>query len=483
MKLHQPCQHGRVASDRTAATVSTHFIGWGESRGEASSSTQRARERGSVLVIVLWIAFGLVSIALYFGHSMFFEFRASDNNVAGVEAEQAIEGAARYVSYTLTNLVAAGQMPEIQTYEQEEVPLGDSTFWLIGRANSETQSAVPFFGLIDEASKLNLNTATLEMLQALPRMTSQLAAGIIDWRDTNSEATVNGAESETYQARNPAYSCKNADFESVEELRLVFGADPLILFGEDYNRNGILDANENDADLSPPSDNRDSRLDLGILDYVTVYSGEPNVRTNGSPRISVSGGGQTELPQLLQEKFGQARATEIQQQIQATGGTYGSVLEFYLRTKMKPDELAQIEGDLTVTNATYIPGLINVNTASAAVLACVPGIGPDKASQVVASRQSQGGNLTSMAWVTQALDEASVVQAGPYLTSRCYQFTADIAAVGHHGRGYRRTQFVFDTSEGKPKIIYRRDLSRLGWALGTEARERMTLAQLNQKNR
>ena len=44
--------------------------------------------------IVLWIAFGLVSLALYFGHSMMFELRASDNRVASQSAEQIIDGAA-----------------------------------------------------------------------------------------------------------------------------------------------------------------------------------------------------------------------------------------------------------------------------------------------------------------------------------------------------------------------------------------------------
>jgi hypothetical protein len=39
------------------------------------------------------------------------------------------------------------------------------------------------------------------------------------------------------------------------------------------------------------------------------------------------------------------------------------------------------------------------------------------------------------------------------------------------GRGYRRARFVFDTTEGTPKIIYRQSLSHLGWALGLETRQ------------
>ena len=62
-----------------------------------------------------------------------------------------------------------------------------------------------------------------------------------------------------------------------------------------------------------------------------------------------------------------------------------------------------------------------------------------------------------------------------------YQFTADIAAVGHHGRGYQRVRFVIDTTEtggdGQPKILYRQDLTHLGWALGSDVRQTLLLAQ------
>ena len=77
--------------------------------------------------------------------------------------------------------------------------------------------------------------------------------------------------------------------------------------------------------------------------------------------------------------------------------------------------------------------------------------------------------------VVDALGASSPVikalQTGDYITARTYQFEADIAAVGPFGRGYRRVKFIFDTSDGTPKIIFRQDLSSLGWALGDKARE------------
>jgi hypothetical protein len=59
------------------------------------------------------------------------------------------------------------------------------------------------------------------------------------------------------------------------------------------------------------------------------------------------------------------------------------------------------------------------------------------------------------------------------ITTRSFQYSADIAAVGPEGRGYRRVRFVFDLSDGTPKIIHRQDLSRLGWALGDTVREKL----------
>jgi type II secretory pathway component PulK len=419
-------------------------------------------KRGSVLIIVLWVAFGLVSLALYLANSMSFELRASDNRAASAQAEQAIAGAARYASNILANVQETGTLPDLTRYRYEAVSVGESMFWLLGRGNERQDTlGLPVFGLLDEASKLNVNTATLEMLQTLPRMTPELAAAIVDWRDANDDVTEGGAESQTYLRRNPPYRCKNANFESIDELRLVFGAYLDILYGEDANLNGVLDANENDGDASPPSDNRDGRLDSGILDYLTIYTRQPATGTNVNRPQDVAA--------LLVEKFGPERAGQIQ-----VPGNLGSVLEFYVRTSLTREEFTQIETNLVGTN---LVGLVNVNTASEAVLACIPGIGFDKAPTLVAYRKTNPGQLNTVAWVKDVLDRESALRAAPWLTGHTYQFTADVAAVGRYGRGYQRARFVFDTSEGVPKILYRQDLSHLGWALGPDVRRTLLLAR------
>jgi DNA uptake protein ComE-like DNA-binding protein len=431
------------------------------------------------LVIVLWVSLGLVSLALYFGHSMTLELRAADNRLASLEAEQAIDGAARYAGYLLTHLEEPGRPPELQTYQREAAVVGEASFWFVGRDNQRTATDQPVFGLVDEASKLNLNTATQQMLEALPGMTAELAAAIIDWRDADNDVSEGGgAEEQTYLLRTPSYRCKNGRFESVDELRLVLGADLEILSGEDWNRNGVLDPNENDGTATPPADNRDGRLDAGIFEYLTVYSRESNTNLlTGTNRVSVTGAGAAQrLAPVLQNAFGANRANQILQPLTGPNGTFRSPLEFYVRSHqrqngMTADEFAQIADSLTVTNGTYVEGLVNVNTASEAVLACLPGVGTDRAASLVNYRQSNSANqLRSVAWIAEVLDANNAIQLGPYITARSYQYTADVAAVGRLGRGYRRTRFVFDTADGTPRLVYRQDLSHLGWALGRRAR-------------
>jgi DNA uptake protein ComE-like DNA-binding protein len=455
-------------------------------------------QEGSTFVIVLWIAFGLVSMALYFGNSMSSELRASDHRVSGIVAEQAIEGAARYVNFILANQPTNGFLPDLTTYVSEGGRIGDAQFWLIGRdTNSTLNGAAPTeisFGLVDESSKLNLNTASSNMLvslmETLPKANQDLATAILDWRDTNG-----GVVYQTYYATRPQpYQSKNGPFESIDELRLLYAGDKDTLFGEDINRNGILDPNETDS-------NHNGQLEPGALEYVTVYSREPNTYSNGTARVSlrnVTDGGP--FSQLLQNALGANKANQALINLGVrtfTGGggngggggggggnstprTFVSPLQVYRSSRMSSDDFAKIADALTtqaITNA-YIEGRINVNTASAEVLACLPGISdtPDLAQTLITYRQSNPDKLGSIAWVADALGQnntsaLATLQTNDCITVRSYQFTADIAALGPNGRGYHRTRFIFDTADGSPKIVYRQDLTHLGWALGKRVRQ------------
>lgn len=447
-------------------------------------------EAASILVIVLWVAFGLCAIALYFAHAMTLEYQAADNEVAGMEAEQAIEGAALYISNMLVMQQVSNSLPSPPAFRADNVKVGDATFWLIGRDTNDLTSSAqgdhPVWGLVDEASKVNLNYASAAMLQNLPNMTANLSAAMYDWQtSSNAQPSSGGAKSETYSALNPAYLCKSAPYETIDELNMVYGFNLDYLFGEDANLNGMLDPNENDGATTPPNDNQDGILDPGVLEYVTTWTrGESLTASNGMARIAVNNTTalrsfiQTNFPSLLQyvtAAGGGGRPNSAGGGPGGAGGAaagYNSVFQFYVMSGMPDTSFQQIEPYLiNPTNA----GLINVNTATATALACIPGIGLTLAPQVLAYRQSNPPLIPTITWLKTALgsDAAIAGQVGPYITGYSYVYTADVAAVGHHGRGYRRVRFVFDCSSGTPLIVYRQDLTHLGWALGKKLHDQL----------
>jgi DNA uptake protein ComE-like DNA-binding protein len=431
----------------------------------------RSTQRGSVLIIVMWVCLGLIALTLYFANSMGSELRAADNRVAEASARQAVAGGIRYASYVLTHYATGGAVPDIEDYQAGALPVGDAKFWFIGRNTDEAPTNEPYFSLVDESSKLNLNTATRAMLEALPGMTPELADAIITWRRASGATTTDdlGGSDNTYSQLDPPRRNKGGPFESVDELRLAYGATLDIIVGEDANRNGALDANEDDGEQSAPYDNQDGALLAGILEYVTVYSRQPTTSASGARRINITNAqGRGQLAQrLTQAGITQQRATQIMQRL--GNNEYTSVADFMLASQMTADEFALIHTEVTASTGAA-QGLVNVNTASETVLACIPGIGVENASTLVAFRLAHRDELTSMHWLTQVLTPGNLRRAGQYITDQSYQFSADVAAVGHNGRGYCREKVVFDVTAGTPRIVYRQDLTAFGWALGTEAR-------------
>src|SRR5262249_8338285 len=151
----------------------------------------------------------------------------------------------------------------------------------------------------------------------------------------------------------------------------------------------------------------------------------------------------SDLGQLLRSAISPDRWLLVQRYLALTNGapprTYESPLRLYRRGRMTADEFAKIADQVTTvaTNNAYIDGRININTASAEVLSCLPGISdtPDLAQTLVTYRQSNPDKLGTIAWIVDALGQngssaLDALQTNDCITVRSYQFTADIAALG-----------------------------------------------------
>ena len=422
-------------------------------------------ERGSILIFTLWLATGLAAAALLVGHTSMLHYRQEANVETIISADFATEGALRYVQQVLTTAATAGTLPDLAKYQAEDLTIGNCRVWLLGRSDDNTV-ADPVYGLTDEAAKLNLNTAPVEQLELLPGMTLELANAIIDWRDPDSDISPYGAESDTYMSMTPAYTAKNAPFETVDELRLLHGATRLLLEGRDLNRNSLLESWERNR-VETDRERLTTIPDTGILAQVTTCSREPNTAASGQAKVNLNG----PLPavrQALISVLGNTQGTASAIAARLGTNPVASVLDFCLKAKLSATEAAQVFDRFTTVAGTVVRGRININTAGTAVLACLPGIGTENASKLVAYRLQNTGNLASPLWLASAIGNDAATKAGAFITTRSYQVTADIVAVGPNGRSFRRTRFIFDTSTGTgtPVIVSRRDLTHLGWPLG-----------------
>ena len=176
--------------------------------------------------------------------------------------------------------------------------------------DSEGLAAGSRYGLVDESSKINLNTLVFsdalqegvarEILMQLPEMTEEIADSILDWLDSDDDARDFGVETGFYQGLSPAYAAKNGPMDSLDELLLIPGITPQLLFGLDTNRNGVLDPDEAAAnDISV----NDSDLYLGWSAYLTLYSKESNLTAEGLPRINVNADDLEQLYDDLKSTF------------------------------------------------------------------------------------------------------------------------------------------------------------------------------------
>ena len=282
----------------------------------------------------------------------------------------------------------------------------------IGHGGNPDQLGTWTFGIRDEEARLNINSASREELAKLPGASESLAAAIVDFRDDNDQVTAGGAESDTYLALNPPYHPRNAPFESVDELKMVYGMTPDLFPGEDLNRNSILDPEENDGEANKPMDDQDGRLDLGWSEWVTIHSSMANINAKGEERISIQEADETELTNIPNVTTDLAKAivayredNEFQNVAQlldvvatsdddddnnrgnaSRNGNSGNSGNKLITT----DDFKGMADYVTVKTDTNLSGRVNVNSASQEVLECLPGMTRQLAAALVNHRSSSG---------------------------------------------------------------------------------------------
>ncbi len=128
-------------------------------------------------------------------------------------------------------------------------------------------------------------------------------------------------------------------------------------------------------------------------------------------------------------------------------------------------EMIAICDRFTVETVPVIPGLINVNTASAIVLRTIPGLTEEQVTNIIAQRQQlTGEEKSSIGWLVAygVVDPETFALISNMLTTRSIQFSADVIGFADHTGTFKRFEVVVEMRGHLAQIVYFRDISSLG---------------------
>jgi type II secretory pathway component PulK len=441
------------------------------------------RKQGFVLAAVLVVIMMASMVAV----SLLFRIKAEDTAVAaGAGGEQAWSAAMSGVYEAMR--IASAITAEDTDWQDNPVLFHqrlvfddavDQWFFTI-YSYRDNEEATLHFGLGDEASKLNLHTATEEMLTRLPGLTPYLVHGFLDFVDRDDIAHAQGAEQEYYDNLPRPYAAFNGPLSSVYELFLVRGFNPSVVRGNDANFNCALDlreANENDRELNP-----------GLRAYATVCSYDLDEDNDGQIRLDLNDPAETfwqvEVPGPLVEYINSARTNKIKLRHPA------ELLEGKLKLPNGTEiasgvgkaELPMVLDKFSGTLDYHLHGLINVNTASAAVLQTLPGLDESLAQNIVATRKGlRAEQRKTTAWLFEegVLEAEKFKQVAPLLTTRSRQFSFQVIGYGMPSGRYRALEVMIDVAGYEPSVVYLREITRLGlpFRITPEPNETLTTLQ------
>jgi len=315
-----------------------------------------------------------------------------------------------------------------------DVHLGRGQFRVFRRARPDEGGAI-IYGVSDEESRLNVNEASSEELSKLYGMTPDITAAIVDWRNPGNEVSPGGAKADYYLSLRPPYLPRNGPLQTVRELLMVRGVTRQLLLGRDVHQNGLIEAFEeggNEAVL-------DDVLDTGWAGLLTVDSSVKNVNAAGYDRVNIQTADQAALTGVNGITSDIARAI-IAWRGQNRFGSIADLLDVVAAPNDNPTGgpgnpgqapgpgpgnaeqapgpgpgnpraanpsgpkvisdslLMDIGDDVTAQGDADLAGVVNINTASLEVLACLPGLSRQLAQAIISFRQSNGF-FSNVAWL------------------------------------------------------------------------------------
>ncbi len=405
-------------------------------------STKTEYRKALVLVAVMWIIVLLTLIVAVVAQSGMI-----DTRITHVAAERM-----RCKWSCRAGLEMAVAILNDDATEDETAAGGDS-FYDMWSSTVTDFNSVPLddactftVEVIDEAGKLNINTATKDQLFYLPDMTEDIADSIIDWRDADDDISQGGAESGYYLNLPFGYETRNAGFKTIRELLLVKGVTRGLLYGD-----ATLDENV-------------SEYNAGWINYLTCYSYDTNKDAEGSDRVNVNSANESQLTSQLGISQGHARWIVQNRSFDSIGDLISANSPAEPREGGNNDQAQVLDlqtyysivDKITVSDQNVTPGRVNINTAPEYVLLALFEGDEQAAYDVVAYRESLGVGITSLAELQglESVDAELIRKIIGSLTTRSNVYTVHSIAKANATGVTRKLETVVDRSKSPTEILY-----------------------------
>jgi DNA uptake protein ComE-like DNA-binding protein len=459
------------------------------------------RRRGVILVVVMVIT----ALASVVAASLLFRMQAEVSaSAASARGDQARAAAMSGIRRAMTLVAQTGT----DTYDNPDLlhnqlvfDDGTSTWYFTVYAYNPTDPDNLRYGLTDSGARIDVNTADEQTLLALPGMTQELVDALLDYRDEDDTPRPQGAEQDHYDRLARPYLIPNGPLAGIEELLMVKGFNAPVVYGEDANLNGLLDPNEDDRDERFPPDNGDGTLDRGLLAFLAVRP--PSAAKGDDDTVSVLEADRAELEEVglpdetvrfilvVREENPPEEAegglTRMQgplvhrsRLLEATYELREDHEEFELQagtnieSGVGADELPTVMERLRVAETDSAWQGVNVNTAPAEVLATLPGADEYLAQRIVDYRSGLSvEEQRTCAWLYTrgVLDAEQFKEIAPHVTTRSTRYEVRCLGFGVPCGRFCTLEATLDVSGERPRIVFLRDITRLGLPFVPDADE------------
>lgn len=390
---------------------------------------------GVVLIIVLWLL--IIVAALSFSLASTVQSLQVDTSLAIKEA--ALEAAIESQVDNVTTLLAADNNeydhlsePHYQRSSPRWRRQFDSARAMVITLRPEDNAAPHasvrlILGISDLASRINLRTTSADIIAQLPGMDPAIASEMVRLR-----SRLQG-QSHPWQFIYDWYQAWRQ-----------WGGDS--------------------ADRPPENE---------VLACVTLLSAGPEMDSKGLPRVNINRASLQRLHERLGSTLSGEQITALYQS--RTREPFSSIADPLIRpltlvddqgsriVYIEPATYRRIVDRISVTDKSVVAGRINVNTAPGAILSLLDGIEPATLARIISRRVGIGSGARDIGWLLDDLRPDEFAKLADQVTTRSYQFTADVIASTNDGAICRATRCVWQRKDGNVSLLRYQPLSGVQW--------------------